>query len=263
MSTKQEKSYGKLSTQDELTSHVLTWVPAIMTGLAIVPLPCLLLVLFITSSSADTAAFYLVLSLVSLGLGLTMAILILIGFGLFRRRWKRRLRDRLAADGITAAELPWFHAELSTEERKTWRELKTMSPLLADAYAETLAARLTATRIAARARGEGLRIERQINHTRHLHYADTSSLLEDLINDREKADSIRTEAKMREAQAKARLQTIDAAARRELTEVETSVMLRRLHASQDQIPLGLEMARLEQEARNGTGISETTNIPRR
>lgn len=255
MLTKQEKSYGKLRTQDELTSRLLTWVPAIMTGLAIVPLPVLFLVLFLTSSSTDTAAFYLVLFLVSLSLGLALAFLILIGFGLYRRRWRRGLRDRLAADGITAAELPWFHPELSTEERKTWRELQTMNPLLADAYAETLAVRLTATRIAARAREEVLRIERQINHTRHLRSADTSSLVEALTNDREKADTIRKETKMREVQAKARLQTIDAAARREITEAETSVMLRRLHASQDQILLGLEIARLEQEARNEAGNS--------
>lgn len=253
MWTKQSKSYGKVRTQDELASRVLTWVPIIMTGLAIVPLPVLFLILFLTSSGTDTAAFYLILSLVSLGLGLAVALLILIAFGLYRRRWKRRLRDRLAADGITAAELPWFHAELSTEERKTWHELETMNPLLADAYAETLAARLTATRIAAKAHGERLRIERQINRTRHLRIADTSSLLEDLINDRKKADSIRREAKMREVQAKARMQTIDAVARRELTEAETSVMLRRLHASQDQIPLGLEIARLEQEAKTEAG----------
>ena len=262
MLTKPEQSYGKVRTQDELASRVLTWVPAIMTGLAIVPLPVLFLVLFLTSTGTDTAAFYLVLSLVSLGLGLAVAVLILISFGLYRRRWKRRLRDRLASDGITAAELPWFQPELSTEERKTWRELETINPLLADAYAETLAARLTATRIAARARGEGLRIARQINRTRLLRNADFGSLLEDLINDREKAESIRKEAKMREMQAKARLQTIDAAARREITEAETSVMLSRLHASQDQVPLGLEIARLEQEARNGDGNSVTTNIPR-
>lgn len=263
MLTKQEKSYGKVRTQDELASRLLTWVPTIMTGLMIVPLPVLFLVLFLTSSGTDTAAFYLVLSLVSLGLGLAVAFLILIAFGLYRRGWKRRLRDRLAADGITAAELTWFQPELTTEEKKTWRELETMNPLLADAYAETLAARLTATRIAAKARGEGMRIERQINRTRHLRNADTSSLLEDLINDREKADSICKEAKMREVQAKARLQTIDAAAHRELTEAETSVMLSRLHASQDQIPIGLEIARLEQEARTGLGNSETTNLPHR
>ena len=259
MMTTQEKAYGKVRTQDELASRMLKWLPAIMTGLVIVPLPVFFLVLFITSSSTDAAAFYLILSIVSLGLGLALSVLILIGFGLYRRRWMRRLRDRLAADGITATEVVWFHTELSTEERKTWRGLEAMNPLLADAYAETLAARLTATRIAARAREEGLRIERQLNRIRHLRHADADSLLEGLLYDREKADSIRKEAKMREVQAKARLQAIEAAARRELTEAETSVMLRRLHASQDQIPLGLEIATLEQEARNRARNSKTSN----
>src|SRR5688572_18054497 len=262
MLTKPEQSYGKVRTQDELASRVLTWVPAIMTGLAIVPLPVLFLVLFLTSTGTDTAAFYLVLSLVSLGLGLAVAVLILISFGLYRRRWKRRLRDRLASDGITAAELPWFQPELSTEERKTWRELETINPLLADAYAETLAARLTATRIAARARGEGLRIARQINRTRLLRNTYTGSLLEDLINDREKAESIRKEAKMREMQAKARLQTIEAAARGEITEAEKSIRRSRLHAPQDQVQLGLEIENHEQEARNGDGNSVRPNTPR-
>ena len=190
MLTKPEPSYGKVRTQDELASRVLTWVPAIMTGLAIVPLPVLFLVLFITSSSTDAAAFYLVISFVSLGLGLVLALLILTAFGLYRRRWKRRLRDRLAADGITATEMVWFHPELSTEERTTWRELETINPLLADAYAETLAARITATRVAAKARGEGLRVQKQISRTRHLRNADTDSLLEDLINDLEENEKL-------------------------------------------------------------------------
>jgi hypothetical protein len=253
MLTKQEKSHGKLRTQDQLTSRLLTWVPAIMTGLAVVPLPALFLVLFLTSTGTDSAAFYLVLSLIAFGAGLIVALLILITFWLYRRRWNHRLRERLAADGITAAELSWFHSELSTEEKKTWRELRTMNPLLADAYAETLAARLTATRIAVRARNEVLRIERQINSTRRLHSADTTSLLQDLTADREQAVLIRREAQDREIQAKARLQSIDAAARRELNQTETTVMLNRLAASQSQTPLGLEIAKLEQEARTETG----------
>ncbi len=250
MLTKPEKSQGKLRTQDQLTSRLLTWVPAIMTGLAVLPLPALFMLLFFTSTGTDSAAFYLVLSLLSLAAGIGLSLLIVLTFWLYRRRWNRRLRERLAADGITSAELSWFHSELSTEERKTWRELETMNPLLADAYAETLAARLTATRIAARARAEMLRIERQINRTRRLLSADTTSLLEDLTADRERAVEIRKEAQSREIHVKARLQSIEAAARRELNQTETGVMLQRLSASQSQIPLGLEIAKLEHEVRN-------------
>jgi hypothetical protein len=191
---------------------------------------------------------YLLFSFVSLGLGLVVGLALVILLLLFRRRWRMRLRDRLAADGITASEVGWFEKELSSEERKTWQELKANNPLLADAYCETLAARLTATRISVRARGETLRIERQINRTRHLRGVDTSQLLDDLIADRQRVDSLRHEAVTRLSAAKARLQTIEAAANRALSQSETELMLRRLVSSQEQFPLGLEMAKLERQA---------------
>ncbi len=216
-------------------------------GLATIPIPLVLLFFFLVSDSTDSAAFFLLLSFVSLGLGLVVGVLITIFFWLYRRNWNLRLRDRLAADGITAEEVPWFQPELSSEEKKTWRDLEKMNPLLADAYCETLAARLTATRISARARGEILRIERQINRTRHLREASTTSLVSDLLEDRQRAELLRDEAKVRLAAAKARLQTIEAAARRELSQSETDLMLKRLSASQDQLPLALEIARLERD----------------
>jgi hypothetical protein len=138
--------------------------------------------------------------------------------------------------------------ELTSEERKTWKELKAHNPLLADAYCETLAARLTATRITSRARGEILRIERQINRTRNLRGVDTSQLLNDLMEDRQRVDNLREEAGTRLTAAKARLQTIEAAANRALSQSETELMLRRLVSSQEQFPLALEMAKIEREA---------------
>lgn len=244
-----EQSKGKLRTQDHLISQVLTWIPWVLTGMVTVPLPLLFLVLFFASSGPDSAAFYLLLAVISLALGLVGSLVVIVAFWLYRRTWSIRLRNRLAADGITAAEVPWFGSELTSEERKTWRELEEMNPMLADAYCETLAARLTASRISTRARAEMLRIERQLNRTRQLREADTSSLVKDLLADRHKAELVRTEAKTRLAEAKARLQTIDAAARRELSQAEITLMLQRLSASQDQFPLALELARLEHESR--------------
>ena len=182
-----------------------------------------------------------------MGLGLVVGLVVLIFLLLYRRRWHGRLRDRLAADGITAAEVPWFASELSSEERKTWGDLKQNNPLLADAYCETLAARLTATRIIARARGETLKIERQINRTRNIQGVDTSSLLDDLIADRQRSEQLRQEASVRLSEARTRLQTIEAAANRRLSQKETDLMLRRLAASQEHFPLALEMASLEQD----------------
>ncbi|MDQ5845234.1 MAG: hypothetical protein M3539_08060 [Acidobacteriota bacterium] len=239
---------GKLKVRDQRVSQLLTLSMWLSVLLATIPVPIVFLALFLASATTESAAVYLLLSFVSLGVGLVVGLGLFILLSFYRRRWHNRLRDRLAADGITAAEVSWFQSELSSEERKTWRELEQHNPLLADAYCETLAARLTATRIGARARGEILRIERQINRTQNLHAVDTTSLLKDLMADRERVGNLRGEAAVRLSEAKARLQTIEAAANRSLSQSETELMLRRLASSQEQLPLGLEIANLEQQA---------------
>ena len=114
---------------------------------------------------------------------------------------------------------------------------------------ETLAARLTATRIVARARREKLRVERQINRTRNIRGVDTTKLLDDLMSDRQRSEELRKEATVRLSETKARLQEIEAAANRSLSQTETDFMLRRLAASQEHFPLALEMASMEESAR--------------
>lgn len=239
---------GKLESRDERIAKLLSWSPWLSFVLVTIPLPIVFLIVFLAAAATTDRLFYLVLSFVSMGLGLVVGLLVLISLLLYRRRWHGQLRDRLATDGITAAEVDWFLSELSSEERKTWGELKKKNPLLADAYCETLAARLTASRIIARARGEMLRVERQINRTRNLRGVDTTSLLEDLSSDRQRSEGLRKEAQTRLAEAKARLQTIEAAANRSLSQNETDLMLRRLAASQEHFPLALEMASMEREA---------------
>jgi len=237
-------------------SQLLKWAPWLSLLIVTLPVPIVFLILFMAAATTDGAAIYLLLSFVSLGLGLVVGLLLLLMLFLYRKRWHTRLRDRLALDGITAAEVPWFTSELSSEERNTWAELKQKNPLLADAYCETLAARLTATRIIGRARGETLRIERQINRTRNIRNVDTSTLLNDLLSDRQRSEELRKEANARLSETKARLQTIEAAANRKLSQTETDLMLRRLEASQAHFPLALEMANLEEAA-----LRETNSQP--
>jgi len=243
-----QKTSGKPGATDERMSQLLSWAPWLSFFMVSLPVPIVFLVLFLAAGTTETAAIYLLLSFVSLGLGLVVGLLVLFTLLFYRRRWQSRFRDRLASDGITAAEVPWFTSELSSEERKTWVELKQKNPLLADAYCETLAARLTATRIIARARGETLKVERQINRTRNIRGVDTTKLLADLLSDRQRSDELRKEASVRLSEAKARLQTIEAAANRSLSQTETDVMLRRLAASQEHFPLALEIANLEEAA---------------
>jgi hypothetical protein len=243
-----QSSLGKLKPSDQRTAQLLAWTPWLSFVLATIPLPIVFLFLFAASATTDSAAIYLLLSFVSLGAGLVVGLFLLILLLLYRRRWQTRLRDRLATDGITAHEVPWFSAELSSEERNVWGELKQKNPLLADAYCETLAARLTATRILARSRGAILKVERQINRTRNLVGVDTGALLSDLHSDRQRFDQIRSEATVRLSEARARLQTIEAAANRSLGQTETELMLRRLAAAQEQFPLALEMLSLEEQS---------------
>ena len=243
-----QKTSGKPAAADERMTQLLSWAPWLSFLMVSLPVPIVFLVLFLAAGTTEAAAIYLLLSFVSLGLGLVVGLLVLFMLLFYRRRWQSRFRDRLASDGITAAEVPWFISELSSEERKTWGELKQKNPLLADAYCETLAARLTATRIIARARGETLKVERQINRTRNIRGVDTTKLLADLLSDRQRSDELRKEATLRLSETKARLQTIEAAANRSLSQTETDVMLRRLAASQEHFPLALEMANLEEAA---------------
>jgi hypothetical protein len=254
-----QSSPGKIKHSDERTARVLAWTPWLSFILATLPLPVIFLLLFAAAATTDSAAIYLLLSFVSLGAGLVVGLLLLILLVLYRRRWQARLRDRLATDGITANEVPWFSAELASEERTVWSELKQKNAMLADAYCETLAARLTATRIVARSRGAILKVERQISRTRNLVGVDTSALLNDLHSDRQRFDLIRSEATVRLSEAKARLQTIEAAANRSLSQSETELMLRRLTAAQEQFPLALEMLNLEQESLGETKTERILN----
>jgi hypothetical protein len=254
---------GKLEARDERMTRLLNWAPWLSFFLVNLPFPIVFLVMFLAAGTTEAAAIYLLLSFVSLGLGFVVGLLVVIMLLLYRRRWFSRLRERLAADGITAAEVRWFVSELSSEERKIWDSLKQKNPLLADAYCETLAARLTATRIIARARGETLKIERQINRTRNIRDVDTTKLLDELLSDRQRSEGLRKEATLRLAETKARLQSIEAAANRSLSQTETDVMLRRLANSQEHFPLALEMASLEEAARRELDAPSQPEAPER
>jgi len=203
--------------------------------------------LFLTASATDAAAVYLLFAGLGLAVGAFLGGLVMLILYIYRKRWLSRLRDKLAEDGITANEVIWFTRELSTAERQTLLETSKHSPLLADAYRETLASRLTASRIITKTNKELVRVRSRINRARTLAGADTTALLVDLESDRGQLEGLKTEAKSRLAEARARLQTIEAAASRSLSQAESQAMLRRLSATQEHLPLVIEMHRLEQK----------------
>ena len=238
---------SKLSNRDATLARLLKvapWISVIATSL---PGPLLFLFLFLTTTATDSAALYLLLAGLSLAVGFSVGLLIAAVLLIYRRRWLAKLRDRLASDGITASEVVWFRSELTSSERAALDEIQHSNPLLADAYMETLASRLTASRMISRARREILRVERRLNRVRAIGGTDTSTLQQDLTSDRERLDQLRQHATEHLARAKTRLQEIEATASRNLNDLETEIMMQRLGVTESQLPLALEMAQLERQ----------------
>ena len=241
------QSSGKLSTRDAATARLLTFAPWLAMAITTIPLPLVFLLLFLTATATDSAAVLLLLAGLSLALGFALGLLIAAILLLYRRKWLAKLRDRLASDGITASEVVWFRSELTSAERAALKEIQQSNPLLADAYLETLASRLTASRIIARSKRELLRVERRLNRARTLGTPESKALQNDLAEDHDRVKHLLAQANDHLAQAKTRLQVIEATASRKLSQGETDLMMQRLGSAQDQLPLVLEIERLEHQ----------------
>src|ERR1051325_10701492 len=208
------QAIGKLSSKEATTARVLKLAPWVAVLAASLPAPLVFLVLFLTTAATESAAVYLLLAGLSLTLGFALGLVIAAILLIYRGRWLSKLRDRLASDGITANEVAWFRSELTSAERASLAEIERSNPLLADAYLETLANRLTASRIVSRSKRELLRVERQINRARTLRTPESDSLQKELAADHEKLEHLRQSASDHLAKAKTRLQVIEATARR-------------------------------------------------
>lgn len=237
---------GKLTDRERRMAQLWKTAPWLaLTGVTVIPPIAFLLAYLLTGASP----IFLFLALGSIPFSLIAAIVITLVILFFRRRWARSLRDHLASDGITADEVEYFLPELTSGERRALREMEKRQPLLGDAYRETLALRLNASRLSSNARRNLLLVERRINRARYLNAADTAVLIEELGRDRARLEVLKQEAASRRAEAEARLQMIEAAASRGASWAETNYMLQRLDEGRKHVPLGLEHARVEQEFR--------------
>ena len=240
---------AKLTAREKRVARLWKTAPWLaLAGVTVTP-PAVLLLAYLLSGFSP---LFLVFAITSVPFALIAAIIVTLVLLLFRRRWARDFRDRLASDGVTADEVGFFLSELTSGERRALREMEARQPLLADAYRETLALRLNASRLTASARRDLLQVERRINRARYLNAPDTSVLLEELGQDRTRLENLKQEGASRRAEAEARLQMIEAAASRGASWVETNYMLQRLDEGRKNLPLGLENARAEQQLREDT-----------
>src|SRR5882672_11339709 len=206
---------GKIGARDENLARILQWIPWVSFFAVSLPLPLVFLVLFFSAATTEGAAVYLFLSLLGGAIGLVAALIVMLVLLLYRKQWRRKLRDKLASDGITASEVDWFLPELTSAERKTLAEIKRRNLLLADAYCETLAARLMATRLIKRTKKDLLLVERRINRLALIQGADTTSLQKELHDDHAKLNNAKLDATSRLAEIQARMQMVEAAASRD------------------------------------------------
>lgn len=202
------------------------------------------------SASPAVAATYLFLSLISLIVGAAAGLAVSGGLLFQRSRWSARLRERIAVDGIKAQEVDWFKNELTTAEKQSLKQIEAKNqPLLTDAFRDSLAVRLTATRILKSTGQEILLAERRRNKLKYLKSENSTSLQEDLKNDLQKLQQIKTEAEAMRVEGETRLQMIDAASRRGTTYNDSELTLKKLAARTSELPLALEEAKMEQEIR--------------
>ncbi len=160
----------ELTKRDQRKNAILRRVTPLSPIILAVPLPIifLLLYVFFGSSTPAAAAFYIFMALISAGIGLALGIILMIALIFYRNAWLRNLREQLAVDGIKTNEVDWFTNELTSAERRALKELDRSNRLLASAYRETLASRLTATRILKSSKNELLLVQKRQNKLKYL-----------------------------------------------------------------------------------------------
>lgn len=176
----------------------------------------------------------------------------LIAAGIFAYKynnWLKEIREKMAIDGIRADEIDWFVNELTPQEKKSLKDLSSKNLLLADAYRETLASRLTASRIIKSSRKELSYAKQRENKLKYLKAENSENFLGEVKNDIEKLSGIKTEAEQMKAEAESRLQMIEAAAMRGSNLADSELALKKISARQAELPLALEAAKMEDEIR--------------
>jgi hypothetical protein len=236
-----------MSASERLTARLLKWAPLLSFLACTLPLPAYFLLRYFAAS--ENPGEEMILALSFLGLGALVGLLAATAFFFYRRLWERRLRERLAADGVTTDELSWFMSELPSEQRRALERMERQNPLLADAYRETLAASITARRVLARTRRETTEVERRMNSAAGFQAANRTELERDLRQDGARLSRVEREAAEHQETIETRLQMIEALADRDASVAETELALQRLGSVRENVPIGLTDARAEQAAR--------------
>ena len=217
-----------------------------------IPAFVFLILMFLFGSTPPIAATFFFIGLILTVLGFAVG-LALTGFFAYRHSsWTKEMRERIAADGIKAEEVEWFRHELKSSEKRMLKELKRSDPLLEDAYRETLASRLTATRIVRSSKKELMltrRRQTKLKELKRLNPESFEKFNDEVARDLEKIESISDEAKQMLVEAESRLQMIEIAAVRGTHLADSELALKKLSARAAELPLALEEAKMAEDIR--------------
>lgn len=218
------------------------------------------LLLLLAASGPPVAAVILFVGIIATCLGFITGSVI-TGILVHKRSvWTKEMRERIAADGIKAEEIGWFRNELKSNEKRALKAVEARDLLLGDAYRETLASRLTATRIVRSSKRELLLAMRRQNSLKQLKSSSSEEFQSEIGRDIDKIGKINDEAKLMLSEAEARLQMIEAAASRGGNLADSELALKKLSARTAELPLALESAKMAEEIRLELEKEDADNI---
>jgi hypothetical protein len=249
-------------TREDLTRGRRLKIGAVAAPLVLtaVPVAVTFLLMLLAASGPPAAAIIFFVGVVATILGFLMGLLITGVLVQRRSRWSRDMRERIAATGIRAEDIGWFRGELRSNEKRALRAVEARDEMLGDAYRETLASRLTATRIVRLSKREMSVARQRQNKLKLLKSENAERFQTEIKADIDKFTSINEEARSMLAEAESRLQMIEAAASRGSTLVDSEIALKKLSARSAELPLALESARMADEIR-GELDRETDDDP--
>ncbi len=218
-------------------------------ALSIIPAFIFFVLGLVLGTAPPVTAVFFFASLVSLIGGLVLGLGGSAATLFYRSRWLSDLRERIAIDGIKAEEVNWFKNELTTEERRGLAEIEPKNLLLADAYRETLASRLTASRIIKSTANELVLAKRRKNKLKYLKSERSEDFRSEIEKDIQNLTGIKKDAEEMKIEAQSRLHMIEAASRRGNELAGNELALKKLTARSEQLPLALESAKMEEELR--------------
>lgn len=224
-------------------------IAGITAPLAFTAIPALVtfLLVFLSASGPPVAAVIFFVGMIVTALGFLSGLIISgILFGR-RAKWTNEMRERIAANGIRAEEIDWFRHELKSNEKRALKAVEARDLLLADAYRETLASRLTATRIVRSSKRELQLAKKRQSSLRQLKSSRAEEFQSEIEKDIEKISKINEEARNMLVEAESRLQMIEAAASRQGGLADSELALKKLSARSSELPLALEAAKMSEE----------------